>query len=568
MLKSPQTSQSSILNKSSLSLQRAKQHLTGLQSVMRTKPISPLRQISTTFKTRNINSSKRTKTFSNDIQIGLISELNNEIIINNRNITGSNVELSNRLSSLIELQNFNGQNSINQKINELTSYCDYLEDMLRENNDTNTGILNSYEELDIKIKDTVNNNKKIVNELHNLDDMNLELQQTNDELKRNLNEISKRFQNESQILVDYFNNCKKDYNDSIEKNSFLKDLNKNLQKSKKDYNEIIAKMKETINILSTKKNSGSLDLKEIERRLNERDKEIEKRDFRLNELKDINDKLVKEGTNIQEEINQTFDQLSNHNQLGNQLTSIKETINKYDNQIEQLKNIIRKKDKEIEDIKSNYGDLNKKLKKRKIEDNIIPESRNVINNKLIESRNYENFDNRNNIYNFNDKDNDNNIYNLTESNESNKKSNNDLDVIETNNFKKNIEDKKISLNNIYDTEIKKIKDSNAEIDINERKNHAQRLLEENRKLQQEYLNLIGHGINTQKKDTIIDNYNDDNINEKNRILNMGSKLVPIEEEQKEDKGEESINENNSPINLPLQMVMNSEESENNYDMNN
>ena len=568
MLKSPQTSQSSILNKSSLSLQRAKQHLTGLQSVMRTKPISPLRQMSTTFKTRNINSSKRTKTFSNDIQIGLISELNNEIIINNRNITGSNVELSNRLSSLIELQNFNGQNSINQKINELTSYCDYLEDMLRENNDTNTGILNSYEELDIKIKDTVNNNKKIVNELHNLDDMNLELQQTNDELKRNLNEISKRFQNESQILVDYFNNCKKDYNDSIERNSFLKDLNKNLQKSKKDYNEIIAKMKETINILSTKKNSGSLDLKEIERRLNERDKEIEKRDFRLNELKDINDKLVKEGTNIQEEINQTFDQLSNHNQLGNQLTSIKETINKYDNQIEQLKNIIRKKDKEIEDIKSNYGDLNKKLKKRKIEDNIIPESRNVINNKLIETRNYENFDNRNNIYNFNDKDNDNNIYNLTESNESNKKSNNDLDVIETNNFKNNIEDKKISLNNIYDTEIKKIKDSNAEIDINERKNHAQRLLEENRKLQQEYLNLIGHGINTQKKDTIIDNYNDDNINEKNRILNMGSKLVPIEEEQKEDKGEESINENNSPINLPLQMVMNSEESENNYDMNN
>ena len=568
MLKSPQTSQSSILNKSSLSLQRAKQHLTGLQSVMRTKPISPLRQMSTTFKTRNINSSKRTKTFSNDIQIGLISELNNEIIINNRNITGSNVELSNRLSSLLEIQNYNGQNSINQKINELTSYCDYLEDMLRENNDTNTGILNSYEELNIKMKDAVNSNKKIINEVQNLDEMNLELQQTNDELKRNLNEISKRFQNESQILVDYFNNCKKDYNDSIEKNSFLKDLNKNLQKSKKDYNEIIAKMKETINILSTKKNSGSLDLKEIERRLNERDKEIEKRDFRLNELKDINDKLVKEGTNIQEEINQVFDQLSNHNQLGNQLTSIKETINKYDNQIEQLKNIIRKKDKEIEDIKSNYGDLNKKLKKRKIEDNIIPESRNVINNKLIESRNYENFDNRNNIYNFNDKDNDNNIYNLTESNESNKKSNNDLDVIETNNFKKNIEDKKISLNNIYDTEIKKIKDSNAEIDINERKNHAQRLLEENRKLQQEYLNLIGHGINTQKKDTIIDNYNDDNINEKNRILNMGSKLVPIEEEQKEDKGEESINENNSPINLPLQMVMNSEESENNYDINN
>ena len=347
----------------------------------------------------------------------------------------------------------------------------------------------------------------------------------------------------------------------LEKNA----LNKNLQKSNKDYNEIIIKMKETINILTTKKNSESLDLKEIERRLNERDKEIEKRDFRLNELKDINDKLVKEGTNIQEEINQTFDQLSNHNQLGNQLTSIKETINKYDNQIEQLKNIIRKKDREIEAIKSNYGDLNKKLKKRKIEDNSIPKSRNEINNKLIESRNYENFDNRNNIYNFNDKDNDNNIYNITESNE---KSNNDLNIIETNNYNNNIEDTKSPLNNIYDEEIKKIKDSNAEIDINERKNHAKRLLEENRKLQQEYLDLIGQGMNNKKKENIFENLNDENIKEMNRILSMGSNLVPIEEEQKEDKGEESINENNSPINLPLQMVMNSEESENNYDMNN
>ena len=559
MQTSPYSSQTSILNKSSLSLQRAKQHLTGLQSVMRTKPISPLSQITTSFKTKNMNPKKRTKTFSNDIQIGLISELNNEIIINNRNITGSNVELSNRLSSLLEIQNYNGQNSINQKINELTSYCDYLEDMLRENNDTNTGILNSYEELNIKMKDAVNSNKKIINEVQNLDEMNLELQQTNDELKRNLNEISKRFQNESQILVNYFNNCKKDYNDSLEKNSFLKDLNKNLQKSNKDYNEIIIKMKETINILTTKKNSESLDLKEIERRLNERDKEIEKRDFRLNELKDINDKLVKEGTNIQEEINQVFDQLSNHNQLGNQLTSIKETINKYDNQIEQLKNIIRKKDREIEAIKSNYGDLNKKLKKRKIEDKSIPKSRNEINNKLIESGNYENFDNRNNILN------DNNIYNIAESNE---KSNNDLNIIETNNYNNNIEDTKSPLNNIYDEEIKKIKDSNAEIDINERKNHAKRLLEENRKLQQEYLDLIGQGMNNKKKENIFENLNDENIKEMNRILSMGSNLVPIEEEQKEDKGEESINENNSPINLPLQMVMNSEESENNYDINN
>ena len=102
--------------------------------------------------------------------------------------------------------------------------------------------------------------------------MNFELQQTNDELKRNLNEISKRFQNESQILVNYFNNCKKDQNDLLEKNA----LNKNLQKSNKDYNEIITKIKETISILSTKKNSESLDLKEIERRLKNVIKKLKK----------------------------------------------------------------------------------------------------------------------------------------------------------------------------------------------------------------------------------------------------------------------------------------------------
>ena len=53
-------------------------------------------------------------------------------------------------------------------------------------------------------------------------------------------------------------------------------LNKNLQKSNKDYNEIITKIKETISILSTKKNSESLDLKEIERRLKNVIKKLKK----------------------------------------------------------------------------------------------------------------------------------------------------------------------------------------------------------------------------------------------------------------------------------------------------
>ena len=547
-MKNSSSSQSSLLNQSNISLQRAKQQLSGLKSVLNSKPMSPLRNILSSYNsTNNIKKpNNNLKSFSNDIQIGLISELNNEIIINNRNITGNNVKLSNKLNSLIG-QNSYSQNNINKKINELNSYCNYLEDQLRENNDSNTAILNFYEELNINVKDTIKINNRYENEITNIDNDNLEVQKVNDELKRNLTEIKKRFDNESKILVDYYNQCKKDYNEAIEKYSFLKDLNKNLEKSKKDYNEIINKMKETIKILSMKKNSESLDLKEIERRLNTREKEIEKRDNKLKELKDINDKLVKEGTNIQEEINEIFDELSSHNQLGNQLSSIKDTINNYDNKIEQLRSIIRNKDKEIEDIKSNYSELNKKLKKRKILDNEIPDSR---NNKFKEREN-DNFNYYNNT------DNINNLYNI----ESNKKLNNDYETIDLNN---NIDNTNNNLN-IYDEEIKKIKESNEKIDLNERKNHAQRLLEENKKLQQEYLNLIGQNVDLKNEENNENDFNEDNINEMNKLLNIDSKLIPIEE-QKEEK--ESINENNSPINLPLQMIINSDESGNNYDVNN
>jgi chromosome segregation ATPase len=546
-MKNSSSSQSSILNQSNVSLQRAKQQLSGLKSVLNSKPVSPIRNIIPSYNsTNNIKKPNTLKSFSNDIQIGLISELNNEIIINNRNITGNNVKLSNKLNSLLGQSSYS-QNNINKKINELNSYCNYLEDQLRENNDSNTAILNSYEELNINVKDTIKINNRYENEITNIDNDNLEVQKVNDELKRNLTEIKKRFENESKILVDYYNQCKKDYNEAIERYSFLKDLNKNLEKSKKDYNEIINKMKETIKILSMKKNSESLDLKEIERRLNTREKEIEKRDNKLKELKDINDKLVKEGTNIQEEINEIFDELSSHNQLGNQLSSIKDTINTYDNKIEQLKSIIRNKDKEIEDIKSNYSELNKKLKKRKILDNEIPDSR---NNKFKEREN-DNFNYYNNT------DNINNLYNI----ESNKKLNNDYETIDLNN---NIDNTNNNLN-IYDEEIKKIKESNEKIDLNERKNHAQRLLEENKKLQQEYLNLIGQNIDLKNEENNENEFNEDNINEMNKLLNIDSKLNPIEE-QKEEK--ESINENSSPINLPLQMIINSDESGNNYDVNN
>ena len=124
----------------------------------------------------------------------------------------------------------NNKNDINQKINELVSYSDYIEEQLKNSNDNNTEILNLYEQLNIKVKDTVNNNNKIQEEIKYLETENINLLKNNDELKRNLVEINKRFDNESQILKDYFIHCNQNLNDAMERFSYLNNLNKNLQK--------------------------------------------------------------------------------------------------------------------------------------------------------------------------------------------------------------------------------------------------------------------------------------------------------------------------------------------------
>ena len=241
----PTFSNSSLLNQSNISLERAKKNLTGLKTVINSKQISPFRLMSSSKSINFINSNSNksipiNNNNNNNNQIGLVSPINNEIINNNKTITGNNVKLSNKLNSLIGEQ-FNNQNNINQKINELVIYCDYLDEQLKNYNDVNIKLLNSYEELNIKVKDTIINNNKIENEIKNLEEENIDLMKNNDELKRNLNEINKRFEDNFLNLKDYYLTCNQNYNNSIERFSFLNNLNNNLQKSKTDYNELINK---------------------------------------------------------------------------------------------------------------------------------------------------------------------------------------------------------------------------------------------------------------------------------------------------------------------------------------
>ena len=533
----PTFSNTSLLNQSNISLERAKKNLTGLKTVINSKQVSPFSPMPS-IKTINFMYSISYKSIpinnKNNNQIGLVSPINNEIINNNKTLTGNNVKLSNKLNALIGVQN-NNQININQKINELVIYCDYLEEQLKNYNDVNSKLLNSYEELNIKVKETIINNNNIENEIKNFEEENIDLIKNNNELKRNLNDINKKYEDNFKNLKDYYSNCSQNFNDSMERFSFLNNLNNNLQKSKIDYNELINKMKETMNILSNKKNSQSLDLKHIEKNLNDKDEELKKRDDQLKELKLINEHLIQEGNLIQQEINEAYDELTNHQQLGNQLMTIKDILNSYDSKIEELKEIIRKKDNEIEDIKNNYNDLNKKLKRNKNEnsnnDNIDNYKYNIYKRNLVKIP-----------FNYYSKTNSN--FNLNNVNKENKK-----------------EISKIQLNN--------------NLNINNKKNKSQILLEENRKLQQDYLNLIGQSINLKKMDKKYENNsiwnnlnnnfenknkeNDENLNQINKIIYIDNKLNPIEEEQKEE-----LNSELNPIeNLPLQMIRN-EENKNNF----
>ena len=563
-------SNSSILNKSNISLQRAKQNLSGLKTALNTSPISPFRSTNKLITSKNSyiisNSSKSipqsnalNNNNNNNINIdGLISPINNEIINNNQIITGNNVELSNKLSYLMGTQIINNDN---KKINELTSYCNYFEALLKNSNDYNTEKLNSYEKLNIRIKDTIIDNNKIEKEIKEYENENIDIAKLNDELRRNLSEINKRFEDENEILKNYFSLCNQNYNEVMEKKSFLTNLNKNLVKSKSDYNELINKMKETITILSNKKNSQSLDLRQIEKKLFEKDEQLEKKENQLKELQNINEQLLEEGKKIQEEINDTLDQITNHQQLSNQLINIKEQLN--ESKIEELKNIIRKKDREIEEIKSNYNDINKKLKRRKI-GNSDYETYKFKRNEVQTNKN--NYKKDYNKYTLNKIDN-NNIRNRSKFD--NKR--NDLSEI------------KNSLKNIYDEEINKIEE-NEEI-FNERKNHSQKLLEENKKLQQEYLNLIEQSLNLGKVDKRYENnkiWNDlneiennknaqieeeENLNKINDLYNAENNLDLIEEEQKDDKTD--LTNDSSPImNLPLQLSKSNEEIKEKYNEEN
>ena len=267
-------------------------------------------------------------------------------------------------------------------------------------------------------------------------------------------------------------------------------MNKSLQKTKNDFRDVIYKMKDTINFLEKRKKSESYDMDIIERKIREKSLQVEIRDNQLNNLIKNYNNLKQEGILIDKNLQNTMIETANLEDAFQRFEFIKSTLKNYDNKIIQLLNFIRERDKEIENINIQCNIIFQNIEKKRSE--IDKNKNNDIDDKykittIPEEINIETLDEDN--INLNDD-------NINENND--KKQN-------INNI--NNKDEEILLNDNNNDINKEIKDNdnkenndNLSYQENEKKgemqkNYSQTLLDENKKLQEEYKQLIKENIN-------------------------------------------------------------------------
>jgi hypothetical protein len=327
-------------------------------------------------------------------------------------------------------------------------------------------------------------------------------------------------------------------------------MNKSLQKTKNDFRDVIYKMKDTINVLEKRKKSESYDMDIIERKIREKSLQVEIRDNQLNNLINNYNNLKQEGIVIDKNLQNTMIEAANLEDAFQRFEFIKSTLKNYDNKIIQLLNFIRERDKEIENINIQCNIIFQNIEKKRNE--IDKNKNNYIDDKykittIPEEINIETLD-EDNINFKND--------NINENND--KKQN-------INNI--NNKDEEILLNDNNNDINKEIKDNdnkenndNLSYQENEKKgemkkNYSQTLLDENKKLQEEYKQLIKDNINpiiegkfsdkNQENSKEIYEENKEDNNEENREENKEETNEETKEENKEEsKEEESKNMSN------------------------
>ena len=536
----------SILNHTQLSLEKARKHLNTLynNNNIRNKSSSayrnPIINNSQYYYSPKINTIKPTRAKTKQ---KLISNK-----IQNKFNSNFNIGYNNEFNSINQYNDNNIVYEINKKQKEFIDLSRQLEKELRFSNDKNFGILHSYEKLKAKIDQINKENTIFEEEIKQNDDFTLKIKNENIELKNNINNLLSNYENENKEIIENYNMSKKDYKNSFEKYENLININKSLEKTKSDMKDVIYKMKDTINFLEKKKSLVTYDVDIIERKIRDRNIEIEIRDNQLNNLIRNYDLLRKESMENNNILQNTMNEYANENNNRNErFEQIKQSLKSYDMKIIELLNTIRERDKDIEEIKIQYKMINDKLEKKrqlynnyiysinnnnnqnnnnqnKYSINTIPEESNFETIEHDEKKNMINIENKKlNIEKINKenilKDNNNIEEKIINENKNYNINNN---VINNFNNKENNEDK----NNLNQQVI----DNNYHI---LEKNNSQTLLDENKKLQEEYKQLIKDNINPIIEGKISDKNKDDNKEENNGDNNEENKEETIEENKEE-----------------------------------
>ena len=527
-------------NNNKKTLQRNKS-LSSFKSLLLTKPKS--------YNSPTINLIKPTRSKSKNNKF--VSRQINNIIINNRMITKLNIKLSNKLGTLNKLNDIISNNNVYELKKELKKASEILKENLRDSNNRNFEILKSYEQLNNEVEKINEENKILEEELKKKEEENLKIKNSNLALKNNLNKIKINYEQQTNQLKESYYKMKKGHDTNIDKYKFLEIINKNLLKTKNDYKDLIYEMKSTIKILEKKRKINDHDKGMILNNLNEKHLEIGIRDDKLNNLQNNYELLKKENIEIDENLKNTLKEINYQENSNNNLNSVNHILKGYDMKVDELMNVIRERDKEIEDLKSQYSYLNIKFDfhnnqnytnsnmttknntDNKYSFSSIPEEINgedqieynnniidinkKIDNKLNENNkmniknnfnsnidnNYIKIDNKNNINDDKDDFKDENIINFE--NNINKESNNIIeeDIMTFDNLDlkyQKLDDKKTNnINNEILNDEKNIFNQNNdyntnnifnEEDFQNRKKYSKQLLEENKKLQEEYNKLL------------------------------------------------------------------------------
>ena len=536
----------SILNHTQLSLEKARKHLNTLynNNNIRNKSSSayrnPIINNSQYYYSPKINTIKPTRAKTKQ---KLISNK-----IQNKFNSNFNIGYNNEFNSINQYNDNNIVYEINKKQKEFIDLSRQLEKELRYSNDKNFEILHSYEKLKAKIDQINKENTIFEEEIKQNDDFTLKIKNENIELKNNINNLLSNYENENKEIIENYNMSKKDYKNSFEKYENLININKSLEKTKSDMKDVIYKMKDTINFLEKKKSLVTYDVDIIERKIRDRNIEIEIRDNQLNNLIRNYDLLRKESMENNNILQNTMNEYANENNNRNErFEQIKQSLKSYDMKIIELLNTIRERDKDIEEIKIQYKMINDKLEKK----------RQLYNNYIYSINNNNNQNNNNqNKYsittipeesNFEtiEHDEKKNMINIENKKLNIEKINKENVLNDNNNIKEKIinENKNYNINNNVINNFKNKENNEDKNNLNQQvidnnyhileKNNSQTLLDENKKLQEEYKQLIKDNINPIIEGKISDKNKDDNKEENNGDNNEENKEETIEENKEE-----------------------------------